>query len=192
MQKTRPVGLGVQGQAHLEALQDILNFQEIAVVDTADVSDRCKDLAKQHGIFIHPSTPSEAVTGADLMVTITRSKQPVFDGIWLKPGTSVCAVGTSMPSGSEIDATTRSRSQQVTIEWKPQSLVEAGETMMGLADKSLSPDGISDLPEMLAQNSPWQKNADDIILFKGAGVGLSDLVTARFAVQGFHSQRQAR
>ena len=73
-------GLGVQGQAHLEALQDILNFQEIAVVDTADASDKCENLAKQHGIFIHPSTPSEAVTGADLVVTITRSKQPVFDG----------------------------------------------------------------------------------------------------------------
>ena len=166
-------GLGVQGQAHLEALQDILNFQEIAVVDTADVSGKCKDLAKQHGIFIHPSTPSEAVTGADLVVTITRSKQPVFDGTWLKPGASVCAVSTSLPSGSEIDATTRSRSQRVIVEWKPQSLVESGEIVMDLADKSLSSDGISDLPEMLAQNSPWQKNTGDIILFTGKRVDLN-------------------
>ena len=112
MQKTRPVGLGVQGQAHLEALQDILNFQEIAVVDTADVSDKCKDLAKQHGIFIHPSTPSEAVTGVDLVVTITRSKQPVFDGIWLKPGTSVCTVGTSIPSGSSLNGNRKALSRQ--------------------------------------------------------------------------------
>ena len=134
-------GLGVQGQAHLQALQDILNFQEIAVVDTSDVSEKCRGLAKQHGIFIHQSTPGEAVTDADLVVTITRSRQPVFDGAWLKPSASasVCAVGTSLPGGSEIDASTRSRSQQVIVEWKPQSLVEAGEIVMGLTDKSLHP-----------------------------------------------------
>ena len=176
-------GLGIQGQAHLEALQSTLNFKEIAVVDTADVREKCEALARQHGIAVYQSSPSEAVADADLVVTITRSKQPVFDGAWLKPGASVCAVGTSLPSGSEIDATTRSRSQQVIVEWKPQSLIEAGEIVMGLADKSLDIHRIKDLPEMLARGVPWRKNADDIILFKGVGVGLSDLVTARLAVQ---------
>jgi len=117
-----------------------------------------------------------------VVVTITRSKQAVFDGQWLKPGAAVCAVGTSLPSGSEIDACTRRRCQRVIVEWKPQSLVEAGEVVQGLADQSLDPDRIVDVPEMLSAGTPWRQSEGDIILFKAVGVGLSDLVAARLAV----------
>jgi ornithine cyclodeaminase len=180
-QKLALFGLGIQGRTHLEALQETLQFKEIAVVDTADVSAQCTVLASQLGIPIHQALPEQAVTGADVVVTITRSKTAVFDGAWLKPGASVCAVGTSLPSGSEIDAITRQRSSQVIVEWKPQSLAEAGEIVQGLQDKSLSPDRIKDLPEMLGSATPWRKHTDEIMLFKAVGVGLSDLVAARMA-----------
>ena len=121
--------------------------------------------------------------GADLVVTITRSKTPVFDGAWLKPGASVCAAGTSLPGGSEIDATTRQRCSRAIVEWKPQSLVEAGEIVIGLADGSLDPSRIHDLPDMLASPTPWRRDAQEIVLFKAVGVGLSDLVAAALAVQ---------
>lgn len=175
-------GLGIQGRTHLEALQETLKFKEIAVVDTADVSAQCELLASQLGIPVYQALPEQAVTDADVVVTITRSKTPVFDGAWLKPGASVCAVGTSLPSGSEIDATTRKRSSQVIVEWKPQSLVEAGEIVQGLQDNSLSLERIKDLPEMLTSQTPWRKHPDKIMLFKAVGVGLSDLVAARLAI----------
>ena len=181
-QKLALFGLGLQGRTHLEALQETMQFKEIAVVDTADVSAQCTLLASQLGIPVYQAMPEQAVTGADVVVTITRSKTPVFDGAWLKPGASVCAVGTSLPSGSEINAITRQRCSQVIVEWKPQSLVEAGEMVQGLQDKSLSLNRIKDLPEMLASQAPWRQNPNDIMLFKAVGVGLSDLVAARLAV----------
>lgn len=180
-------GLGLQGRTHLEALQKTLGFAEIAVVDTADVTAACAELAHQLGVAISQTTPELAVTGADLIVTITRSKTPVFDGAWLKPGAGVCAIGTSLPNGTEIDATTRQRSAQVIVEWKPQSLNEAGEIVMGLADGSLSPNRIHDLTDMLAvygsKPTSWRQNNTDIVLFKAVGVGLSDLVAARLVAR---------
>lgn len=181
-QKLAVFGLGIQGRTHLEALQETLQLKEIAVVDTADVSAQCAVLTSQLGIPVYQALPQPAVTGADVVVTITRSKTPVFDGAWLKPGASVCAVGTSLPSGSEIDATTRQRSSHVIVEWKPQSLAEAGEIVQGLQDKSLNIERIKDLPEMLASQAPWRQNPDDIMLFKAVGVGLSDLVAARLVI----------
>ena len=180
-QKLALFGLGIQGRTHLEALQETLHFKEIAVVDTADVSAQCAVLASHLGIAVYQALSQQAVTGADVVVTITRSKTPVFDGAWLKPGASVCAVGTSLPSGSEIDTITRQRSSQVIVEWKPQSLVEAGEIVQGLQDKSLDMSRIKDLPELLVSEAPWRKNADEVMLFKAVGVGLSDLVAARLA-----------
>ena len=182
-QKLALFGLGIQGRTHLEALQETLHFKEIAVVDTADVSAQCELLASQLGIPVYQALPEQAVTGAEVVVTITRSKTPVFDGTWLKPGASVCAVGTSLPSGSEIDAVTRQRSSQVIVEWKPQSLVEAGEIVQGLQDNSLSLDRIKDLPEMLASKAPWRQRPEEIMMFKAVGVGLSDLVAARLVVE---------
>ena len=186
-QKLTLFGLGIQGRTHLEALQDTLKFKEIAVVDTADVSNACRELSAQHGVPITQNTPEDAVRGADLVVTITRSKTPVFDGAWLKPGASVCAAGTSLPGGSELDATTRQRCSRAIVEWKPQSLVEAGEIVMGLADGSLDASRISDLPEMLGSPSPWRRDPQEILLFKAVGVGLSDLVAAALAVKALRT-----
>ena len=177
-------GLGVQGRAHLEALQETLQFSSIAVVDTSDVSASCAEFSKRFGIEVRQTDAQQAVSGADLIVTITRSKTPLFDGAWLQPGASICAVGTSLPNGSELDQLTRARSDRVIVEWKPQSLLEAGEIVMGLADKSLEPAQISDLTDMVASPTPWRRARDEIILFKAVGVGLSDLVTARLAVLG--------
>ena len=170
---------GVQGRTHVEALHRTLGFTDSAVVDSVDVAAPCAALSEQLGVSVKQVRPQQAVTDADVVVTITRSKTPVFDGNWLKPGATVCAVGTSLPNGSEIDVTTRLRSQQVVVEWKPQSLVEAGEIVLGLADRSLEHARIFDLTEMSASGVPWRQSVDDIVLFKAVGVGLSDLVAAR-------------
>ena len=98
-------------------------------------------------------------------------------------------MGTSLPGGSELDATTRRRSGQVILEYKPQSLLEAGEIVQGLQDKSLDMSRIKDLPEMLASHAPWRKQPDDILVFKAVGVGLSDLVAARLVVQNLNGQQ---
>jgi ornithine cyclodeaminase len=65
-------------------------------------------------------------------------------------------VGTSLPNGSEVDATTRLRSNSVIVEWKPQSLLEAGEIVQGLEDHSLDMERIIDLPQMLATKISWR------------------------------------
>ena len=180
-QKLALFGLGIQDRTHLEALQETLQFKEIAVVDTADVASVCRELSARYGVPIAQVIPEIAVRGADSVVTITRSKTPVFDGAWLKPSASVCAAGTSLPGGSELDATTRRRCSRAIVEWKPQSLVEAGEIVMGLADGSLDPGRIYDIPEMLTSQTLWRRNPDEIVLFKAVGVGLSDLVAAALA-----------
>jgi ornithine cyclodeaminase len=99
-------------------------------------------------------------------------------------------VGTSLPNGSEVDATTRLRSNSVIVEWKPQSLLEAGEIVQGLEDHSLDMERIIDLPQMLATKISWRNLSKDIILFKAVGVGLSDLVAARLAVERLRPSTQ--
>lgn len=182
-------GMGVQGTAHLAALQEDIGFSSIDVVDTADVSRRCESWSRELGVPVRQTAAPQAVDGADLVVTATRSKTALFDGGLLKPGAVVCAVGVSTADGSEIDRTTRQRAGRVIVEWKPQSLLEAGDVVQGLADASLSPQAILDLPQILGHHGSWRVDPDEIILFKAVGVGLSDLVAAHAVARARKADR---
>ena len=171
-------GAGHQGHAHLQALLHSLPFQEVAVVDPADPTARCDAWRTTFDRDIHPATAEDAVRGADAVVTVTRSKTPVFDGHWLSPGAVVAAIGTSLPTGRELDDTTLSRAARVVVEWKPQSLHEAGEVVLGLQAGALRPERICDWTDLALGRDVWRHDAQEIVVFKSVGVGLSDLAAA--------------
>ena len=58
--------------------------------------------------------PQQAVVGADLVVTITSARAPVFDGAWLQNGMHVTGAGSNAPVKRELDRVTFARS---TISW---------------------------------------------------------------------------
>lgn len=171
-------GAGVQGRSHFEALVRALPLERVSVVDVADVSRWCAAVSDEHGISIQPATAAQALEGADVVVTATRCKQPLFDGRRLKPGAVVVAVGTSLPNGRELDDATLARAARVIVEWMPQSSVEAGEVVLGRASRALREEQLADLPALFAGRVPWRTSADEIVVFKSVGVGLTDLAAA--------------
>lgn len=177
-------GVGLQGRAHLEALQTQHQFDEIAVVDMADVGAWCAEASRRFNCPVRQATAAQAVTGADLVLTTTRSKTPVFEGSVLKPGATVVAMGTSLPTGRELDDQTLRRAERVIVEWAPQSLHEAGEVVMGLASGALDLARVVDLPALYRDaGTPWRRDPEGIIVFKSVGVGLSDAAVARLIWQ---------
>jgi len=171
-------GAGLQGRSHLDALLAALPFTRVDVVDPQDLGDWPRQAALRHGVLLRQCSAAEAVADADVVVTITRSKTPVFDGALLKPGAFVAAVGTSLPTGRELDDTTLSRAGRVIVEWLPQSRGEAGEVVLGLQSGALDERRLADLPGLAACGPAWRQDRDEILVFKSVGVGLSDLAAA--------------
>ncbi len=182
-------GFGVQGRAHLDALAALLPLREVCVVETRDVGADCEAAARRLDRPVRQCTPEAAVRDADLVVSATRSKQPLFDGAWLKPGAFVVAVGTSLPTGRELDDTTLMRAARVVVEWKPQSLLEAGEVVIGRQLGLLDEARIVDIPQILAGQAAWRESADEVVVFKSVGVGLMDLAVATEAWQALRGPR---
>ena len=171
-------GAGFQGRAHFEALVQAVSFEQVDVVDLADVSSWCADMSQRYGLVVRQCSAEQAVTEADVVVTITRAKTPLFDGRWLKQGAFVAAVGTSLPSGRELDDHTLARAARIVVEWKPQSLVEAGEIVLGKAAGSVQDERLVDLPEIFSGRAPWRTTSQEVVVFKAVGVGLTDLAAA--------------
>lgn len=174
-------GAGLQGRAQAQALCEVFAFQEIAVVDPLGDDSWCSRLALQTGSRVQLCSAEAAVRGADLVVTATRSQTPVFDGRWLEPGAFVSAIGTSAPKGRELDDATLSRASRIIVEWKPQSLVEAGELVLWRPQNDFERAKVVDLPELYRHGQPWRGSSGDIIVAKSVGVGLADVACAYLA-----------
>lgn len=174
-------GAGLQGRAQAECLCEAFRFSEIAVVDPQADMAWCAQLQQRSGAEIVRCEPRAALTGADIVVTATRSGQPVFDGDWLAPGSFVSAIGTSSPTVRELDDTTMACADRVIVEWRPQSLAEAGEIVQWQAGRDL--DKCVDLAQLYRQPDAWRARPEAITVFKSVGVGLADVATAALAYQ---------
>jgi ornithine cyclodeaminase len=181
-------GAGFQGRAQAQALCEFFRFEQISVVDPLGDANWCAQLAHQTGSRVSLCSPEAATRDADIVVTATRSQEPVFDGAWLKPGAFVSAVGISSPKGRELDDATLSRASRIIVEWKPQSMREAGELVLWRPQSNLERGKVVDLPDLYAQSAPWRGSDDDIIVAKSVGVGLSDVACAFLAYTRFAGQ----
>jgi len=175
-------GAGTQGVQHALQLSAALPLQRILICDPFADAGAADRLAAQCGVAAAFAQADQAVAAADIIVTASRSTTPLFAGTLVKPGTFVAAIGSSLPHTRELDDALLSRAAAVVVEWRPQSLREAGDLV--LADKTVLPDSkIVELADVLLDTTPVRRHADDIVIYKSVGVGLEDVALAGVAWQ---------
>ena len=175
-------GAGTQGVQHALQLSAALPLKRILVCDPYADAAAADRLAAQCGIPVAFAQPEEAAAAADIIVTASRSTTPLFSGAIVRPGTFVAAIGSSLPHTRELDDALLSRAAAVVVEWRPQSLREAGDVV--LADKAVLPDHkIVELADVLLAAQAARRHADDIVIYKSVGVGLEDVALAGVAWQ---------
>ena len=151
------VGTGVQGKSHREAIPLVRDIRDIRMV------------AKGENI-------EKAVRDADIIVTATNSKEPIVKREWIRPGTHVNAVGSSVKSAREIDTDTM-KAASLFVDRRESTVNESGDYLMA----GLSPDHIrAELGEILAGSARGRTSRDEITLFKSLGLAIEDLASAAF------------
>ena len=125
-------------------------------------------------------TADEALASADIIVTASRSKTPLFAGDAIRPGTFIAAVGSSLPTSRELDDAALMRASTIAIEWREQSLKEAGELVQAAAGV-VDPAKIVELGELISGKKPGRTDDQSITLYKSVGVGLEDIAIAGLA-----------
>jgi len=122
----------------------------------------------------------EAVDGADIIVTVTSSHEPVLRHEWLKPGAHINAVGTFSPAAREIDSATMARAS-LFVDRRESAVNEAGDYLLALKEGAIGPDHIqAELGEVLIGVKPGRRSADEITLFKSLGLAVEDLAAAEY------------
>ena len=98
------VGAGFQAKAHLRALAEVREFDDIRIASRTLA--KAEALAEEHPAARATDSIEDAVRGADVIVTVTSSAEPVIDREWLTDGAHINAVGACFPHTRELDSAT--------------------------------------------------------------------------------------
>lgn len=79
------------------------------------------------------SSVQEAVTGADVIITVTMATEPILFGEWVKPGAHINAVGASRPDWRELDDELM-RQAVLYVDSREAALKESGDVLLSGAD----------------------------------------------------------
>ena len=180
------IGTGGQAEKQLEAMLVAKAPKEVRVYDMDQ--QRCRAFAarmqqKMAGYgakIIAAASSKEAVTDADLLITVTPSHIPVFDAADVRPGATISCVGAYQPFMQEMDPQILVKASKLYFDNREAVLSESGDILRPLAEGLITEsDFTGDLGEVSLGKIVGRENDEEIIVFETVGVAAQDLVTAK-------------
>lgn len=177
------VGAGVQGRAHIDAMLGVLPFKKILIWSRNGEHARALagEAAARHCAAIEAVESLEtAVRAADVVCTVTASREPVVLGKWLKAGAHVNAVGASVATARELDTEAVKRSR-VYVDRRESALNEAGDVLIPMRECAISENHIiAELGNVIIGTAKGRQSDEEITLFKSLGLAVEDLACAHY------------
>jgi ornithine cyclodeaminase/alanine dehydrogenase-like protein (mu-crystallin family) len=173
-------GYGEQAETHLQAISRIRKLTAVTVWGRSP--DRAKAFADK--MSDHTGLPvsaiasaEEAAADADIICTLTNAKEPILLGAWIKPGTHINAVGSSVPGPVEVDNDLVVRSRYVAD--SRVNVMLAGAEFLKAKEAGLIGDDhiIAEIGQVLAGDIVGRRNAEDVTFYKSLGHIMQDLAS---------------
>ncbi|BDR56951.1 ornithine cyclodeaminase family protein [Xylocopilactobacillus apis] len=180
------IGTGGQAAAQLEAMLIARKLDEVRVSDIN--YDRAKDfaakmneqLAEYGSKIVAAKDPNEAIEDADVIISVTTSKNPVYDGNKIKAGATICGVGSYQPQMEETPVELLKRSSKIYFDSKSAVLAESGDILIPLKNKEIKEDRFTgELGQVINGSLRGRESEDEIIFFETVGIAAQDLMTAK-------------
>jgi ornithine cyclodeaminase len=170
------IGLGAQSEFQALAFKAILGIKTLRVfdVDAAATRKFARNMADSGISITYLPTAEEAVTGADIITTVTADKRnaTILSDNMVGAGVHLNAVGGDCPGKTELHRDILLRSKIFT-EFTPQTRIE-GEIQQ-LADDH----AVTELWEVISGARSGRESDRDITLFDSVGFAIEDFSTLR-------------
>jgi alanine dehydrogenase len=180
------IGTGKQSKAQVRAVFAVRPIRRINVfARTAEHRERyAREMEQELGIEARPAASAEACVGdAQVVVTITKSAEPVCRGAWLAPGTHVNVAGANAGNRREVDGEAVLRAAVRVTDHIEQAKVEAGEFRDLVAAGKLAWSDIRELGELATGKAKGRNSPSDVTLFKSLGIALEDMAFGEVVYQ---------
>lgn len=157
------LGSGVQAKSHVQALRMVRQFDEVRV--WSRTPEHAQRFAQAIGG--RATSREDAVRGADVVVTVSTTREPLVLGEWLNLDAYVNAVGTVGLNQRELDDAVMNAA--VVVESAESALRESGDIVHSGASI------YAELGELLASKKAIPGGR---IVFKSLGIAATDIAAA--------------
>ncbi|XP_069503777.1 ketimine reductase mu-crystallin [Ambystoma mexicanum] len=163
------LGSGSQAHSHYEAFTELFTFKEVRVWSRA--RKNAEQFARTvTGVVKVCDSAKEAVTGADVIVTVTMATQPVLFGEWVKPGAHINAVGACRPEWRELDDELM-KNCVLYVDSREAASLESGDVLLSGVEI------FAELGEVVKGTKPAL--TEKTTVFKSVGMAIEDTVSAK-------------
>ncbi|ANZ41566.1 ornithine cyclodeaminase family protein [Lentzea guizhouensis] len=166
------IGTGHQALHEVRAVSRVRPIDRVLVVGRRPDAARAfaADVTARTGLTAEPVDAQAGVTAADVLVTATTAREPLFDASWVRPGTHISAMGADGPGKQEL----------------PVQLYEHATLFCDLTEQSLTIGEFQHAPDaapvqlgaVLAGTAAGRTSDDEITVFDSSGFALQDLTLA--------------
>jgi len=169
------IGCGSQARTQVACIRETVPAIEETIA-YCRTPERLAEFCEEVGAELAESHREAA--DADVVVTITTSRDPVLRGEWLRPGALVCAAGANHPRARELDNAVLERAAFVCCDSLADAKIESGDLIEPVAQGLLDWLEVHELQEVVAGELSGRQTDDDIVLFKSNGLAAWDLAVA--------------
>ncbi len=175
------IGSGEQAKRHIEAMLLVKNIKQVNLWSRNENNAKhlANELSAEYNIPVHiKKNVQQAVEHADIICTVTASKEPVVMGDWITAGTHINAVGSSTAAARELDTTAIVRSKLFTDRYE--SLFnESGDFLIPKKEGAVTDEHVKcDIGEVLSGAKKGRENDKEITVFKSLGIAAEDIFSA--------------
>jgi len=174
------LGSAVHAETQLKAVAAVRKLTEAWVY--SPTPERREAFAAKMGreleIPLHVAeSAEEAMASADILITATNSRTPVFDGKCLQEGMHITSIanGDKTRTRQELDETVLRRADPIFITSKETVCVNESDIFRGVRDKVISWDKVHEISSLLLGQVAGRSDDRQITLFKLQGTGIMDV-----------------
>ena len=182
------IGAGKQARTQLRAAATVRSFDRVSVYSPTRASRErfANELGSALDLDVRPVASSEdAVRGADVLITATTSREPVFDPAWLEPGVHVNTVGPKFLDAHELDPAVAEEADVIATDSLDQ--VDGYDRRFLLADTPQR-EAMVELGALVTGSATGRQHDEETTLFCSVGLAGTEVALAHEAFGRFGAE----
>lgn len=179
------IGSGWQSVPQIEAVCAVRDIEEVRIFspNSEHRSAAVDAAARRVNVPVRAATTvAEAVDGAQVVVTITSSREPVLPAGPLVPECHINAAGSNRIAAAELDESVFRAASVVAVDNLEQAKIEAGDLARAVAAGTMPWERVVEVGSIVAASRTaegWRRPEKGITVFESLGVGTEDVALAR-------------
>ena len=177
------IGTGAQAKAQLEGNCAVRNIRSIKTFDLVPEKSQqfSAEMSELLNLEVSPAESAQAcVEGADIVITMTTSPNPVLLGQWLEPGMHLSIMGSNHWTRREVDYDVISRADSIVVDNVEEAKRYSGDLLFGIDQGLVRWEQVHELVSVVAGQVTSRASEDNVTMFKSHGIGVSDVAAAAY------------